>query len=44
MAILKNIYAIIVGVSFGLGYGDNFLAVLITASTNEMKDFEPFRS
>ena len=36
-AILKNIYAIIVGVSFGLGYGDNFLAVLITASTNEMK-------
>ena len=36
-AILKNIYAIMVGVSFGLGYGDNFLAVLITASTNEMK-------
>ena len=36
-AILKNIYAIIVGVSCGLGYGDNFLAVLITASTNEMK-------
>ena len=36
-AIIKNIYAIIVGVSAGLGYGDNFIAVLITASTNEMK-------
>ena len=36
-AILKNVYALITGVCFGLGYGDNFLAVLITASTNEMK-------
>ena len=36
-AILKNVYALITGVCFGLGYGDNFLAVLITASTNELK-------
>ena len=36
-SILKNIYAIMVGISSGLGYGDNFLAVLITACTNEMK-------
>ena len=36
-AIIKNIYAIIVGISLGLGYGDNFIAVLITSSTNELK-------
>ena len=36
-AILKNIYAILVGVASGLGYGDNFLAVLITSCANEMK-------
>ena len=36
-AILKNIYALVTGVCFGLGYGDNFLAVIITACTNEMK-------
>ena len=36
-SILKNIYAIMVGIASGLGYGDNFLAVLITASTNELK-------
>ena len=36
-AILKNVYALVTGICFGLGYGDNFLAVLITASTNEMK-------
>ena len=28
-AILKNIYALSVGIAVGLGYGDNFLAVLI---------------
>lgn len=28
-AILKNIYALTVGIAVGLGYGDNFLAVLI---------------
>ena len=36
-AIIKNIYAIMVGISSGLGYGDNFIAVLITSCTNEMK-------
>ena len=36
-AILKNIYAILIGVSYGLGYGDNFIAVLITSCANEMK-------
>ena len=36
-AILKNIYAIVVGVGYGLGYGDNFIAVLTTSCANEMK-------
>tara|TARA_B110000027_G_C16106213_1_gene295420 strand:+ start:1007 stop:1987 length:981 start_codon:yes stop_codon:yes gene_type:complete len=36
-AILKNIYAILIGVSYGLGYGDNFIAVLTTSCANEMK-------
>ena len=36
-AILKNIYAILVGVSCGIGYGDNFIAVLTTSCANEMK-------
>ena len=35
-AIIKNIYAILTGVCSGLGYGDNFLAVLITAAANEL--------
>ena len=30
--ILKNIYAVAVGMAVGLGYGDNFLAVLISNS------------
>ena len=30
-AILKNIYAILIGVASGLGYGDNFIAVLTTS-------------
>lgn len=38
-AILKNIYAISVGVAVGLGYGDNFLAVLIANSAGEMTRF-----
>ena len=36
-AILKNIYAILIGVASGLGYGDNFIAVLTTSCANEMK-------
>lgn len=37
--VLKNIYAISVGVATGLGYGDNFLAVLISNCAREMNDF-----
>lgn len=38
-AILKNIYALAVGIAVGLGYGDNFLAVLIANGAGEMKRF-----
>ena len=38
-AMLKNIYAIVVGISNGLGYGDNFQSVLISNSVREMKKF-----
>lgn len=38
-AVLKNIYAIAAGLAAGLGYGDNFLAVLIAACTSEMDMF-----
>ena len=38
-AILKNIYAIAVGMASGLGYGDNFLAVLISNSAMELSRF-----
>lgn len=38
-AILKNIYAIGAGIASGLGYGDNFLAVLAAASAGEMLAF-----
>lgn len=38
-AILKNIYALAAGLASGLGYGDNFLAVLISASAKEMTRF-----
>ncbi len=38
-AILKNIYAVATGIASGLGYGDNFLAVLISSSAKEMKHF-----
>jgi len=37
--ILKNIYALMSGICHSLGYGDNFLAVLITSAYREMKDF-----
>lgn len=38
-AILKNIYALAVGIAVGLGYGDNFLSVLIANSVGEMTRF-----
>jgi glycerol-3-phosphate dehydrogenase (NAD(P)+) len=42
-AIMKNIYAIAVGIANGLGYGDNFIAVLIANCAAEMsRMFESF--
>lgn len=38
-AILKNIYAVASGFAFGLGYGDNFMAVLVSNSAKEMFNF-----
>jgi glycerol-3-phosphate dehydrogenase (NAD(P)+) len=38
-ATLKNIYAIAVGMAHGLGYGDNFVSVLISSAMREMKRF-----
>lgn len=38
-SVLKNIYAIAVGIAHGIGYGDNFLAVLISNSALEMERF-----
>ena len=38
-AILKNIYALAAGIAIGLGYGDNFLAVLISNSAAELTRF-----
>ena len=37
--VLKNIYAIVSGVCTGLGYGDNFRAVLVSAAAREMRTF-----
>ena len=38
-AVLKNIYAISAGICHGLGYGDNFLAVLISNCIKELESF-----
>lgn len=38
-AILKNIYAVAAGMAHGLGYGDNFLSVLIANAADEMAGF-----
>lgn len=38
-AIMKNIYAIAAGICFGIGYGDNFMAVLISNAIRETEKF-----
>jgi glycerol-3-phosphate dehydrogenase (NAD(P)+) len=38
-AIMKNIYAISVGISVGLGFGDNFISVLIANGAIETQRF-----
>ncbi len=36
---MKNVYAVASGICHGLGYGDNFQAVLIAAAIRETQDF-----
>lgn len=38
-AVLKNIYAVAAGICHGLGFGDNFQAVLMSNSIREMERF-----
>ncbi|MFZ4785238.1 MAG: NAD(P)H-dependent glycerol-3-phosphate dehydrogenase [Flavobacteriales bacterium] len=38
-AILKNVYAVAAGICHGLGFGDNFQAVLISSAAREIERF-----
>ena len=38
-AVMKNIYAIAAGIAHGLGYGDNFIAVLLANAAGELSRF-----